>query len=337
MNIQNILKGVEPGELQSVGYLQIIPLISKLTDNRFISPLKSQVSTAGYGRLVFKNTSTDKTTIIPTHAAYVTKQAAQDHAMTHLGILNAGIEKRYDTAACIQQTQGGYMNRGEHEFFILPWSLREISLHKRKEHSYNKIWNDISEFNKQLGLNTSGHLEYFVKQFKKELDLFIAQFEIVPNQVGAIILINGSVVGIERAPNYQYWKELWKPLIRECYGSLSIQTAMGVWGNIKDRIPTTRISMKTDVSSLENIQDELNRVEDAESTAVRTLVRNIVTDEFDITDEPESNGLSVQTLNNKTFTGQIVRDDDKIVYTSLITKKKWFKNQEWFEAKEFSI
>jgi len=345
MNIKQILKGVKPGRLQSVGYLQIIPLVSQLIDERFVSPAQTDISTAGYGKLVFSNKTSDKTTIIPTHTAYVTKQAAQDHAMMHLGLLKSHSEKQYNTAACIQETQGGYMSQNKYEFFILPWSLREISLKKRYVETYSKIWDDIKIFNQQLGLNSKGHLEFFVKEFKSELDLFIAQFEIIPNQIGAIILINGSVVGIERVPNYQYWRELWKPLIRECYGSLSLQTARGIWGSVKDRIPATRIPMKSNVMSLDDIENELNRVTIAETETVKTIINNIISDDFEITNEPEtSNGFKAFTLENKMFIGQIIADtvnivstDDKIVYASLITKQKWFKNQEWFEAGEFSM
>jgi len=94
--------------------------------------------------------------------------------------------------------------------------LRETAHSLRKgasSHSYDRLWPAISSMNQQLGIrNTAGHLEFFLQEFGKELDRFVAEFEIVPNQVGAIILINGRVAGVERAPNPEFWESIWQPL-----------------------------------------------------------------------------------------------------------------------------
>ena len=80
-------------------------------------------------------------------------------------------------------------------------------------------------FNQEMGVPAAGHLEFFLKQFRKELDEFVAEFECVPRQIGAIILVDDQVVGIERAPSHAYWQSVWPCLIRECYGSLAIRVA----------------------------------------------------------------------------------------------------------------
>lgn len=178
--------------MQSVGYLQIIPLLSDLEDKRFVAPNEIHVSTCDYGSLTFEN-HTDLITIVPVHAGYVVKEDAQDHAMAHAGIIKQNSDKQYDTAMCIQQHQGGCISKGKHKLIILPFSLREKALRSRHQTSFGKLWTSISKFNKKLGAWAEGHLEYFLNKFETELDEFVAEFESVPKQVGAIILLDGNV------------------------------------------------------------------------------------------------------------------------------------------------
>ena len=220
ITISEILKGTTAGRMQSVGYMQVIPLISQIEDDRFVSPLETEVSTKGYGSMVFSN-PINKVLIVPLHAGYVVKRAAQDHAMSSVGVIGRKRKRTYNTAMCIQQTQGGYIPSGKHKMLILPFSLRESALKVRKKVSYDKLWREISQFNIKMGARKGAHLEFFLDKFKSELDQFIAEFEPVPNQVGAIILIDGEVVGIEKAPSVSYWLGIWPALIRECYGSLA--------------------------------------------------------------------------------------------------------------------
>ena len=86
ITISEILKGTTAGRMQSVGYMQVIPLISQIEDDRFVSPLEAEVSTRGYGSMVFNN-PLNKVLIVPLHAGYVVKQAAQDHAMSQAGVI----------------------------------------------------------------------------------------------------------------------------------------------------------------------------------------------------------------------------------------------------------
>lgn len=222
ITIAEILRGAEAGRMQSVGYMQVIPLVSDLQDLNFTSPKEAVVGTSTYGTMRFENPS-DGILIVPTHAGYIVKQKAQNHAMAHTGIVKRKGQRAYDTAMCVQQSQGGYITKGAHKLSILPFSLREKALELKNEKQYGKLWNAISDFNKSLGVRGGGHLEYFLNHFQKELDQFVAEFECVPKQVGAIILIDGDIVGIERAPNYAYWKAIWPALIRECYGSRAIE------------------------------------------------------------------------------------------------------------------
>jgi len=154
------------------------------------------------------------------------------------------------------------------------------------------------------------------------LDEFIGQFEIVPNQVGAIILLNGQVAGIERSPNYEFWKELWKPLIRECYGSASLVFAKQ---GVKPSPPLGRMPINDhNVKDIVSLEVEYNKAEMFEDDTVKNLIRNFIQQPFKADrEENEPNGtLCVDHLSGNQFTGQIVRDGAFVVYASLIPDKQ---------------
>ena len=329
MNISQILKGCTPGQLQAVGYMQVIPLISELTDEGFASPTEAFIKSTSYGTLHVENPKTYPM-IVPFGAGYITKQAAQDHAVPHAKIVRAKTEERIDTAACIQQSQGGMIGKDKHEMILIPWSLREVALNTRKEQKYDKLWPAITSFNKSLDIEkTGGHLEYFIKQFERELDQFVAEFEIVPNQVGAIIMINGDVVGVERAPSYQYWQAIWKPLIRECYGSLAIQFAKtdeSIW-----KLPI----MAKD--TMDELMEELIRVQKQETEIVKGTLRDFIKEDFSVEDDEEMVNMKTSTISNQQFKGQIIQKGVKVVYASLFTTEDWWRNKDWHSAKDFKI
>ena len=200
IRVADVLHGCTPGRIQSVGYMQVIPLVSELSDDRFVSPVEgeAEVFTTSYGTLGFRNPG-DCVLIVPCHAGYVVKQAAQDHAMAHAGVVQSAGERSFNTAMCVQASQGGLIQRGSYRMLILPYALRERALEVRTETRFNKLWDAIAQFNQEMGVQAHGHLDFFLKHFEKELDEFVAEFECVPRQIGAIILVDDQVVGVERA------------------------------------------------------------------------------------------------------------------------------------------
>jgi len=339
--ISEVLRGTKVGNLQSVGVMQIIPLICKdkeLYDLNIISPqdkdVETSLSTHNYGEMKFRNPDPEKVLLIPCHAGYVTKHAAQDHAMSRAGLVGKG-DKSFDDAMCIQQSQGGYIPEGQHDMLVLPFSLRESAFNKRGERSYYKLWDDISRFNASFEVSATGNLDNFLSAFRDELDQFVAEFEIVPKQIGAIILINGSVTGVERAPNPRYWSELWRPLVRECYGSLSIEVARK-----NSRTPTSRLRVplkSRGLGSLEDLEREIERAEAEEDKRVREIVRELLDDPFSDKVEDTMNGYDIVSLENDQFNGQVLRKSRSIVYASMFTKAKWAKDAPWNRASKFAI
>lgn len=226
ISIDDVLFGVGHGRSQSVGNMEVIPLIDEenVQDNTFASPDEIEIGTQSYGTVDLRNPSSSPT-IVPPGAAWVVKQAAQDHAIGSGAFMGGKSSRSINTAMCIQSNQGGGITRGVHDLLILPAQLRSKALALRNKRGYEKLWSSIGQFNAGYGLSNTQALEYFLSNFGKQLDRFVAEFEIVPNQIGAIVLINGQLVGVEMAPSVDFWNALWTPLIRLCYGSLSIRMA----------------------------------------------------------------------------------------------------------------
>lgn len=334
MKIRDTLRGCTPGRIQSVGYMQVIPLLSDIQDEDVGSPDELEVSTHSYGTMGFTNPG-ERPVIVPCHAAYVVKQAAQNHAMMKAGLVAGRKSKTYNDAACIQQTQGGLISRGKYDLRILPYALREAAIGKVGRNDCGKIWNEIDTFNRSMGLGArGGHLEVFLDAFDKQLAEFVAEFEIVPKQVGAIILVDGSIVGVERAPSYAYWKSIWPALIRECYGSL----ALYVQRTKKDKTPpVTRVPLPKKVKSLEELSVELATVCAKEDQKVRDLVNDLIDRDLQSTKGEVSGDYGVDKVDSEQFVGQVVKKGDRVVYSSFVTKKRYADNKVWYEAEPFQI
>jgi hypothetical protein len=212
---------------------------------------------------------------------------------------------------------------------------------KNSRESYGKLWPAIGELNSHLGLAKTGHLELYLKQFKSQLDEFICQFECLHNQVGAIIIMNGNIVGFERAPNYEYWKTVWTPLIRESYGSLIIQYIKQFGANPPP--PKTRAPLKnTGINSIGDIRKALKQASVVEEKIVKQIIRSFIKEKFTHTleEQDKASNVTVEHVSHRQMAGQIVRREEKVVYASLITTGKWIDNpggKEWKDIEEFKI
>ena len=216
-------KGIGLGPVQSVDEMTVIPLVG---DNRGdVAEPESLVfqKTSSYGSMVFKNED-DRPAIVPTNYM-VRGTGAQDHAMVGSGIVLSKRTKTFNTACCIEETQGGYLSDKDNQVDVLPVELRRnlLSLTMRKEHHYGKLWPSIKTWLSGLGLNRSraAHLRDFYdnSDIRKDLELFAAEFEPVDGQIGAIIMFSGTPVGLEIMPTTAHWDAYWKQLLRGCYGS----------------------------------------------------------------------------------------------------------------------
>ncbi|MGN7614588.1 ARPP-1 family domain-containing protein, partial [Magnetococcales bacterium HHB-1] len=325
------------------GAMQVIPLLSELEDYRFVSPSQAKISTSEYGTMVFEN-PTSELLLIPSHTSLITPQKAQDHAMATAGIAISKQRRRFQTAACIQESQGGFIREDEdHRFIILPPPLREAALKTAFQEDYNKLWPSIRKFNKSMGVKErSAHLEYFFDAYAEEIDYFVAQFEPVHQQVGAIILSHGQVVGIERSPSTIYWLDLWPALIRGCYGSFSLYLEKQISKKDRRKIPDHRIPLKCEGDSLDDLLTALEETQAQENEKAKKVVRQLL--ELSMQkkrrEDDRMDVFSIERVESDRFLGQMVSEkgeDGAAIYASLFIRNAWVKNRRWRQAEPFSI
>ena len=303
MKIEEILSGLEFGRRQTVGYMEIIPLLGE--DITTFAPPSFRIGTSDYGKVGVENLDKDRPTIVPQGTGWVVKQKAQDHAVPSARIIEPGTGVEIGNAMCIQQSQGGLISGDEHPMLIMPTSLRQKALVLRNDTEYNRLWNDIDALNRSMGVQTgSGNLVYLVQQFEKELNEFVAEFEIVPRQRGAVILIAGRLMGVELAPSHEFWCKIWEPLIRVSYGSMALLAARKHQGEM----PKDRAVLNVRGRSVKALQSALERAEEQDEVRTREILAQVTSIEMEYSDQADqrSNGHRVTTVAHENITGQIV-------------------------------
>lgn len=338
VKIRELLHGCKPGRIQTVGLMSVIPLLSELQDDRFASPARAKISTSGYGKLVVRNDE-GKTMIVPSGATYIVDQAAQNHGLGQAGWVKQNAIRTFQTAMCVQQSQGGYIRETATDLRLLPLPLRFKSHGTRRNTTeFQRLWPDIAAFNESAGCrqgsSSGGHLEYFFNEFKDQLDSFVAQFEPVPQQVGAIVIIAGKVVGVERCPSEDYFNDLWRPLLRDCYGGMALVEARKHQDG-KVPVPRTRVSIKKP-TSIAGLRQALADAETEEKDRVTRLVNSVLDIGLTATvDEKED--LTLEAYTDRPFVGQAIRDGGRTVYCSLVSDEKAAQKEEHFMAEPFKM
>jgi hypothetical protein len=317
LTIEEILKGTGVGPMQSVGQMQVIPLIGtrdSAADDTFAPP-ELEVATQGYGSVTLRNV-TDKPTIVPNGAGWVVLQRARDHAIGSGALLRPNEQKVVSKAMCIQQTQAGLISSAKHEMQILPAPLRAKALAMRHVDGYSKLWQSIVEWNKSVGLaEHAGNLVAFLRGFASQLDEFVAEFEIVPDEVGAVVLVSGEIVGVERAPSAAYFAKVWEPLVRLCYGSLALSAA-----KIRQHPPATRLPLIVVDKTIDGLRAAMRGVREREERLASTLVSWVKKLQLEACDEADDtiDSIVLRTVAGERFAGQMVTVDGHIAWASLV-------------------
>lgn len=312
LTVEEILRGTGPGLVQSAGPMQLLPLLGE--DDDTLAPPEVEVGTRGYGSVHLRNDG-DRPMLVPPGAGWVVSQKAQDHAIGGGALLRPGESRTIDTAMCIQQGQGGMIAQAKHALLVLPAALRAKALSIRHVQGYSKLWDSIQSYNKSFGIEQyGGHLEFFLRAFQKELDTFVAQFEIVPRQVGAVVLVNGELAGVERAPSAAYWRAVWGPLVRVCYGSLAVQAAKE-----NKAPPATRAPLRLMTRTLAGLRDALARAQEEERDAVGARFQAIKSTSISVAPEADDtlDAIALTTVAGPRLAGQIATVHGAVRYASL--------------------
>lgn len=322
LKIEKILEGKKAGRMQKVGVMQIIPIFYKsndLANYKIVTPRQAmKMKTNDYGTMNLKNEDPERTLITPNHMGVMTKKEAQDHGMCKTGVIAPSSRVSYNDAFCIEQSQSGYIPEDNYEFIVMPWALRHKIVSMGKSTGYNRLWNEIASFNHQMQVNRDGaHLVYFYEKYNDDLGEFIAQFENLSKQIGAIIMIDNKVVGLEITPNPEYWDDVWEPLIRGCYGVETIRRLLLKQVSASDNV--TLSDNITQSTTFEELENSVYNFEEEEKKIVQDIVNEIMSQDLKLTlDYKTNNDYSVQDVANQHYVGQVVMEKDFVVYASLV-------------------
>ncbi|MBE6425758.1 MAG: hypothetical protein E7029_07230 [Planctomycetaceae bacterium] len=297
------------GAVQKAGHLSVLPILGRDCEGKWISPYSGLKFTGvhGYGCVSFHN-DTDGTAILPMHMGYI-QEGAQNHAISAAALLGSGQERRYENARCVQAAQGGYLKTAEQWFFILPLKLRQEMLERRAQIGCGKMWDAIGRLGRRFGSNGRGHLDDTICKHRAELNEYGKQFELLPEQVGAMFFLDKRLVGIEIGPTAEWFADIWNSLICFCYGTAAWEL---------EKVSQTQNESVSRCASLEEVREKLLA---RRTDRTQTLLADIESCDWEVKEnEVEENLLDLQlsTLKTGDFFGQTIRrDDQQLVYASM--------------------
>lgn len=311
---RGLINKLRVGDMQTVGNMQVIPIVGR-PDGSVAAP-RVRAGTRNYGSVDFYNDE-PQPTIVPPGSAFITKQYAQDHGISKGRIVPANGHLRDDEAMCIQDTQGGLISAEDGILTILPARVRSRAMTIRGK-EYNRLWPSLRQFSKTIssvtGKNVSnpGWAASFLDTFKSQLDVFMAQFECVPDQCGAIVLVNGKIAGVEVAPNPEYWAVTWEPLIRVTYGSLAME---------KDGdplLPELRIPQD---GTPEQIAQAMEEYRAAERKIVIDIVEKVETVEIKSTPYQTLDSMRLNDVASDQMVGTVGFNDGDVNFVSMFPRQ----------------
>ena len=325
MKIRELLSGykTDTDNIQVAGNMTVIPLVSDQPFTTGVGEVDdvSLKKDMEYGKLCFENQS-GRVGIVLQGATIITEQRAQDRTVPRATIIK-GKGTENVGAFCVQSSQAGYIDanrlgdeakEGDSPFMILPPTLRAKALGAGD--GYDRLWKHLEHYSGAFsGMASTACLKDIYTKYKDQLDEFVAQFEPVPNQLGAIVLINGDVVAVDIMPTYESWRKMWRTLIRDSYGVEAVRTADQSQGTVFHY--DLNMDNITDLDSLEN---ETNRTVSQLVTVIKKQWEGIA--EADAAAQVTNNigGIRLSNIEAPEFTGQAVIHDEHCVYLSLLPK-----------------
>jgi hypothetical protein len=339
--VKELLRGfrVDLESVQVVGNMAVVPLVSDEEFKSRVSDVDEVVldKDVDYGTLRFKNQS-GGIGIVLQGATIVTQQKAQDRTVPRAVILKGKAVENV-SAFCVQSSQCGLIRtdqiadefKDESPFFILPPTLRASALERANGNrgNFSGLWDSLSKYSGTFaGVGSSSHLKDIYDRYRVDLDKFVAQFEPVPNQLGAIVIIDRQVVAVDIMPTYRSWKIMWRGLIRDSYGVEALRTASAGKGELWHYDLNAK-----NVTDLGSLRAEMQRTMSNLVAAIRQSWSEVDNDTLVTQVANEITGVRLVNVESERFQGQAVIHDEHTVYLSLVPKgstterKTTFKRQ----------
>lgn len=328
IEIKELLRGYKADlkNIQVAGNMCIVPLVSEQEFTNAIGEVTSVnlKDDINYGEMEFVNRSS-KVGVILQGATIITRQRAQDRTVPQAHVLKGKATAKVNVF-CVESTQPGYINvdkladefKDEPIYRILPPMLRAkaLTISTRAGHQYGNLWRTLEEYSADFSkIRASSSLKNIYDGYQQSLNEFVAQFEPVPNQLGAIVFIDTQVVAIDIMPTYKSWLLMWKTLIRDSYGAEAVRAASEdkamVWDYNLD------ISKIKDLDSLEK---EMHLAVDQLIAGIRQEWEKVDNVVVAVEQVDTIKNIRLVNIESDTFVGQAVIHDEHVVYASILPK-----------------
>lgn len=352
MRLTELLRGYVPdiNQVQMAGNMIVVPVVST---QEFTSENVDDVSSVkldhdqDYGHMSFKNEGY-KIGILMQGATIMTKQEAQDRTVPRAQLIGAKSKIGVDVY-CVQPDQGGHINteRLDKEFQddpipyrMLPPALRASAFttsHESTRHSYDSMWSSIEHYSSGFsGIRNRRSMKGVYGELDTQLEEFVAQFEPVDQQMGAIVFINGRLVAVDLMPTYKSWSMMWRTLIRDSYGMEALRSLQhdGAGAQIWD----IQVNMEA-INDIESLVTEITNSRTGFVEAIRKIWNEHDEDiNTSRTQSLPAGGTPVEmhNLDSNRFMGQAVMHDAHCVYLSLLPKGSTREDQPRFRQRTYN-
>jgi len=293
-------------------------------DDRFENPLKVTISNRNYGHVRMDN-PTNKDILVAPQVAVMTKYAAQNHAMTKSAFVPARSGEDYNDAGCIQGSQAGTIRRGEHDIRFMPVSIREMLLDEaNKTGEYSHLYRSVDTLGAKTGVNTGHYLDRYFDKYDNDISEFIAHFERPRNCIGVVVLIDGEIVAVDKFPSFTYCAQVWDLLVRDCYGSLAIESMRA---NKTHASEFTKAFVKVEKSRDETTAAFLARVlefvqHEADMRVIGRL-QEVMDTQFEKEKDKETNVYQSYILKADGYIGQVISSGEYHHLVSIVKRDRF--------------
>ena len=310
----DLLAGLEARQPQAVANMTVIPLVSPAGEVA-VGTLRDIYleQDPAYNRLVL-GTESAYPTILPLGYTLITRERAQDRAVATKSII-PGRGSREVPAYCVQSSQCGHMaraNRERQEARMLPLGVRRLAFRHRESQDFRCLWDGLAEHNRRHGV-TGNFLSSFFEHFRRQLAQFVAEFELVPGQRGAVVLINDRVEGVEVAPSPAAFAAQWEPLIRDCYGAEAV-------GRQADINAIDGSQLLGDAGTFEELLLAARGARAEEREFAGRTVASILGQEETGRERQREGPLRVLDVETAEYEGQAVRENGSIIDLTLLRR-----------------
>jgi len=319
--VKDLLSGYEVDKdgIQAAGNMVVVPITSATEFNGLADTTDVRLAKdPDYGRLEFTNTA-GSTGVVIQGWTLLTEQHAQDRTVPFAHLV-AAKQNKLVPANCVESSQPGYIQTAQvnpDDFMILPPQLRFAALTlPNVRTSYSALWDAIDKWEGSTQQD-HGTLRHFYSKHQVRLNEFIAQFEPVRKQLGAMVFINGQIMSIDILPSYQAWKSMWRPLIRDSYGAEAQNlVAQGKAEQISYTL------QDADISSLEDLSQAFEGMSVQFVNDIKTETQTVIDTPltFEVTEQLDA--LHLLDLSASGWRGQgVAHGDNHIVYLSFVSGK----------------